>query len=95
MYGNLSGNRKPRVALVRPSKLLWLPLTAITIGALLVFGTPHLRFQYSYVPPAATGTNRTYLSCDYIGWHTQRVIPTDGQCPMILFLRRPMELAHE
>jgi len=60
---------------------LWLTVT--------LFGLPHLVLSYRfydngdvYNPRAA----RTYISCDYLGWHGWRtVVARNGQCPWVRF----------
>ena len=74
---------------VRPSKLLWLPMLAAAAGALWVFGTPHLLWEYQYLGKAEP---RLMLSCDYIGRHAQTVPSIDGHCPLIMFFRSTGEL---
>lgn len=77
-----SGSRG--VAWVRLRHMLWMPILAAAILTSLVRGTPHLRVVYTYSgPPSAP----FYHRCDYVGLHSQSVIPADGRCPLIELLK--------
>jgi hypothetical protein len=77
--------RKPRrVPFVRPSKLLWVPALGAIALSLTLYGTPHLLWSYHYT---GTPDDKTYLDCLYLGRHSQRVLPIDGDCPIILFFK--------
>ena len=81
---NRPAHRRARVAWVRASHMLWAP---IVLGGLLVgllVGTPHVLMTYTY---SDGFFGRVYHSCDYLGQHSQRVIPNDGRCPIIRLLK--------
>lgn len=73
-----------RVPLVRPTKLLWMPALGAIALALSLYGTPHMLWSYH-----STGTldDKFYLDCLYLGRHSQRVVPINGECPIILFFK--------
>lgn len=57
---------------------------ALAFGALLYFGEPALRVQYSYT---GSYTSPTYHQCLYRTlrrWHD--VHPTWGECPLVIFV---------
>ena len=64
--------------------MLWAPVLAAAMLTGLVLGTPHLRLVYTYAGPDSAPY---YRRCDYVGLHSQRVIPADGRCPLIQLLR--------
>lgn len=74
----------PFVAPIRLRNLLWVPVLACTWLAATVYGTPHLRVQYSY-----SGKRETprYRSCNYWGLSSFRVTPPDGACPLIVLMK--------
>jgi hypothetical protein len=79
------GGKRPRfVAPVRPRHLLW----AVIAGGLWLgasrYGTPHLRFVYTYTGSKA---HPHYRRCDYLGLHSRRVFPANGRCPLIVFFK--------
>lgn len=74
----------PFVAPVRLRNLLWMPLLGGVVLAGLVFGTPHLRVQYTY---RGTYSNPYYLACDYWGLASFRVIPPNGTCPLFVLAK--------
>ena len=81
-----------RPALVRPKSLLWLAVVGGLVWAAAEFGSPHLRFQYTYYAtgaPSGAEAGRRYVSCDYVGLHSRRVIPRNGRCPMFRLLKAP------
>ncbi|MCB2049446.1 MAG: type IV secretory system conjugative DNA transfer family protein [Novosphingobium sp.] len=68
-----------RVAWVRPKHLAWtLPFAAILL-AFANLGSPHLRFAYS-------GAGGRFYSCDYVGPSIRRIVPPNGECPLIKFI---------
>ena len=76
--------KSSRVSPVRPRHLIWL----VVLGGLWLgvqfYGTPHLRFIYTY---REFSGHRHYLACDYIGFYHQKIIPLHGKCPLFLFLK--------
>jgi hypothetical protein len=74
----------PRTPLVRPSKLLWLPLAAPIVLGLWLYGTPHMLWSYHYT---GRGGDKFYLDCFYVGRDSQLVVPHDGKCPFIALLK--------
>jgi hypothetical protein len=68
--------------------LIWIPMFAGMMLALVVVGTPHLLFRYSYVGSPDLFGLRHYYWCEYVGWHAQRVYPRDGRCPIIRLLKQ-------
>ena len=92
IYGFSASRKKanpssPRIKFTSPVRLrsmLWVPtLFGLAYGA-HEQGTPHVLFQYTYVE---FGSQRYYTVCDYIGLHSQRIYPKNGDCPPILFLK--------
>ena len=76
---------RTRVLLIRPDKLLWLPIVGMIGYALLQHGTPHILFQYEY---AVSGS---HLSCTYLGRSIRRTAPFGEQCPFVRFLKSGSE----
>lgn len=74
--------RTPRVPLVRLSQLLWIPILSALWLAVEIYGTPHLRFHYTW---SGNPDYKTFHECDYVGLHSQRVHPQGGECPLIRF----------
>lgn len=74
----------PRVPLIRPKNLLWMPLLAAAWLAIEIYGTPHILTVYTYRP---VGTSRVYLSCNYWGFYPFTLKPVDGECPYVVFAR--------
>lgn len=83
MFPN-SDNQIPRVAPVRPSRLLWVPLVAGALGYVLINGWPHLLWNFTY---RGDWDHRFYTRCVYIGRYTQVVQPVDGACPYVRFFK--------
>ena len=77
------------IALIRPRHFIWLAVLAVLGIGMVLFGTPHLRYIYTYTN--GYDGQPVYLTCDYIGWHSQRFIPGDGRCPLIKLLKYPQE----
>lgn len=80
--------RLARVWPVRPGKLLWVPIIAGLWWAVEVYGTPHLRFAAKWT---GEPSHKIYLECDYVGWHSRRIHPRSGECPLIRLLRAEAE----
>lgn len=79
-------NRPRFTSPIRIRSVLWLPaLLGLLYGA-QEEGTPHLRFQYKYEDRS---TYRYFYFCDYVGLHSRRVIPHNGECPLFLMLKEP------
>ena len=79
-----SGTAPKAIALFRLKHFAWSAmLGALALGVAL-YGTPHLRFIYQY---SGSGKSVFYHTCDYVGWHSQRIVPRDGNCPLIQFLK--------
>lgn len=75
----------PSVPLVRACNLVGLGIVAGIIAIAIGFGTPHLRFEYTYV---GTEARPTYLHCTYVGLNSVATIrPGDGRCPLVTLLR--------
>jgi len=71
---------------IRLRHFIWMAvLAALGIGVAL-YGTPHLRYIYTYTN---TYEQPYYVSCDYVGWNSQRIIPRGGHCPLITLLKSP------
>ena len=75
-----------KVPFVRLRNFIWLGLLASIAGCTSAFGTPHVRYIYTYT---STASQPYYLRCDYAGWHSQRVPPRNGQCPLFRLLKAP------
>lgn len=73
-----------QVPWLRPTKLFWLPAIGGTIAVIAFLGTPHLLWTYRY---SGSSTEKYFLSCSYVGYDSQTVIPVDGKCPVIVFLK--------
>jgi len=74
----------PFVAPVRPRNLLWIAMLGGMWVALEVYGTPHLRVQYTW----SGKTDRPYYHvCNYWGLSSFRVHPPNGECPLFVFAR--------
>ncbi len=73
----------PRVWLIHPKHMIWLLLMVAFFGFFWMKGTPHMLFTYRYQGPDAY---RYYIWCNYIGWHSRRIWPDDGKCPVIRLL---------
>jgi len=71
---------------IRLRHFIWLAILAGLIIWMVIFGTPHLRYIYTYTN---SYEQPYYLSCDYIGWNSQRFIPSDRRCPLIKLLKSP------
>lgn len=93
-YPNHSIRRRKRrsvfVGPIRLRSLVWVLAVGSLVWGIHSYGTPHLRFAYTYhslqpAPPFIEG-QRFYIRCDYIGWNSQRISPRDGRCPLIRFL---------
>ncbi|BBK42784.1 hypothetical protein STVA_28040 [Allostella vacuolata] len=69
--------RPRRVPPVRLRSLVWLVVIGSVVVANHAFGTPYLRFEYSF-----TGSRErpVYHRCVYLGFDGFRVV-TDGHCP--------------
>lgn len=78
--------KKTSVGLFRLRSFAWVLVIGALVWGVMIYGTPHLRFAYTYRP---IGEARFYTRCDYIGWNSQRIAPRDGRCPLFLFLRKP------
>ena len=74
---NLNAEKIPPV---RPGQFIWLGVIVVLGILVTMFGTPHLRFQYQYT---GARSNPHYLSCQYIGIHSQTINPQTGKCPLI------------
>ncbi len=88
---NSNGKSKPGTGSIVPIRFrhfTWLAVLAALGVGIFLYGTPHLRFSYTYTN--AYG-QPYYLICDYIGWNSQRFIPSDGRCPLIKLLKSPQE----
>ena len=79
--------RMPFVAPVRLRNLLWIPVLGSIWMAGWVYGTPHLRVQYTY---RGTYTRPFYLVCDYWGLTSFRLHPLTGECPVFVLARSRM-----
>lgn len=79
-----------RTLWVRPTKLLWVAVITAALGAMWLYGTPHMLWNYRY-----TGSyeNKYYTSCDYIGRDSQTVWPRLGECPFVMLLK-PARASH-
>lgn len=81
---NARRNQKPKrpvkIWWVRPRHLAWIPIFGTAWLFIATYGTPHLRFAYTWV-----GYKENRITCDYVGYATQRIAGSDG-CPLIKFL---------
>ena len=80
------------VRFLRVSYALWLIVPVLLVGLYLAFGTPHLRWTYTwrddgqgYEPFA----ERFYLRCTYLGpeGHFTLTHPPRGHCPLFRFAK--------
>lgn len=71
--------RPRRVPFLRLRSLVWLAVIGGATAAGYAWGTPHLRFEYTY-----TGSRErpAYHRCVYLGFDGFRVV-TDGHCPPV------------
>lgn len=76
--------RQPFVWPVHPKYLLWAAAFGVLVWIYQAYGTPHLRFKYSY---SGHAQRPYYHTCDYIGLHSRRYTPRDGQCPLFKFFK--------
>ncbi len=79
------------VAPIRPRHMMWLASVGIVAGWIAIYGTVHLRFKYVYSDhgPAFGDSQYYFHQCDYVGWASQTIIPTDGKCPLFKWLKAP------
>lgn len=90
-------DRREFVAPVRPQNLLWLVIAAGVAVGIALHGTPHILFNYTYqetYPDRDGKRQRLYMECEYLGWHSQRVLPVDHRCPLFKLLKAPEETVH-
>lgn len=80
----MSHHEPTNVPLIRPRHLIWVLVVGVMGFVWLTYGTPHLRFAYSYTGSASAPFMQ---SCDYVGWDSRQVISLDGKCPLIKFLK--------
>ena len=82
-------NRAPRwTAPVRLRSLVWIAVLGGLLWTVETYGTPHLRFQYTYRDrDAGDRGQRHYVRCDYQGLTIRTVIPENGVCPLFLLLK--------
>ena len=73
-----------RVSPVRPRHMIWLAVLGSLWFGVQLYGTPHLRFIYTYKEFSG---HRFYLTCQYAGLHSQKIIPVHGRCPLFVFLK--------
>jgi len=73
-----------KVSLFRPMQFIWLGIVVLFGILAVMFGTPHLRFKYQY---EGSRSHPYYLSCQYAGINSQRIIPHDGKCPLVRLFR--------
>ena len=88
---NSNSKSKSRTSGIVPIRLrhfIWLAILAGLVIWVVIFGTPHLRYTYTYTNVYG---QPYYLSCSYIGWYSQRFIPRDGRCPLIKTFKSPQE----
>lgn len=85
--GKLATADNTRPGFIRPTKLLWIPAIGAIWLAVATYGTPHLRFQYSWTPlPGNSETAPDHFRfnwCDYVGLHSRRIDPMGEGCPLI------------
>ncbi|NKE48642.1 hypothetical protein HB662_28000 [Roseomonas frigidaquae] len=74
-------SRAPFVAPVRPRNLLWIAVLCAAAGALVNYGTPHLRVTYVY---SGSYERPHYHRCFYWGVHPFEVAPQNGSCPILV-----------
>jgi hypothetical protein len=84
MHSNQLRQAPPAVPLIRLKNLLWVPLLMGALALPEIYGTPHLLTSYTY---RGAQSARVYLRCDYWGLHPFTLRPTDGACPLFLFVR--------
>jgi len=85
----LPDEHPPRIAPIRPSKLLWALVVVAALAFVLSEGWPHLLWNFTY---RGDWDHRTYTRCLYVGHHTQTVFPTDGLCPYVRFFKEGADL---
>lgn len=88
----VSGVRYRRVGggvpFFRGRSFLWLAFMGGLYWTYAQFGTPHLRYEYTY--RKGIGHERIYQRCTYLGWEGfQRVAPREGHCSLFLMLKSP------
>lgn len=79
-----AGMRRARVWLVEPRNMIWVAVLAGLPVIVAVWGTPHMLMNYTY---EGTSANRTYITCQYIGYRERVIHPSDGQCPIFRLLK--------
>ncbi|MFA5952584.1 MAG: hypothetical protein WC807_20155 [Hyphomicrobium sp.] len=80
--------KMPFVAPVRLRNMLWLPVVAGVVATSLIWGTPHVRVQYSW---NGLDASPYYHSCRYWGLSTFELRPIDGNCPLFILARTKRE----
>jgi len=76
------------VRLIQARNFVWLIGVGFIVLWIILYGTPHLRFKYTYSENSFYYNERyTYHRCDYVGWNSQTIIPRDGKCPLIMWLK--------
>lgn len=94
-YSSAKKKQQPRksifsVSPIRRRNLIWLVGIGFVFAYIAMNGTPHLRFKYVYSDYGRNAFKQyVYHECDYVGWRSQTLFPTDGDCPLILWLKKP------
>ena len=77
-----TGGNAGAVALVRPMKMIWVPVLAALFGFTVLIGSAHPLTTYRY---HGDYDHKIYERCDYVGRHPHSTYPTDGKCPWFVF----------
>lgn len=77
-------DKKPFVAPVRLTSMIWLPFVLLVVWAAQHYGTPHLRVKYVW---SGSRAYPTYHDCQYWGLHSFRLNPPADTCPLFVLAR--------
>ncbi len=93
-YSGAEKTEQPRksifsVSPIRKRNLIWLVGIGFVFAYVAINGTPHLRFKNVYSDHGEHALKQyVYHECDYVGWHSQTLLPIDGDCPLVLWLKK-------
>lgn len=69
---------------VRPRSMIWLLIVGAVWLAATIYGTPHLRAQYTW---NGRDSYPVYYKCWYWGLHSFDTLAFGGHCPLVLLAR--------